>query len=327
MVLRLFEFFQAGSALRVLEALASAGLAVFLTLLDPRIPGQKTGRLQAASELLIEIAKCAAESETQCPRLTTEPTTSNLGVHIELVRGFRQLQGLLDDHLEGIAREVVLEGTSVDQDLTLARSQENAGYRSLPLARSVVLNLSGSCQRFLALGLTLHSGAGFARWRSRRFAVSQRLRLLRLMRMLGAGIDFQLSELRPAEPILGEHTSHRCFDESFRMPSSHLARGKLPNPPRITRVPVVLFVLFFRTGESHLVSVDHDDMVSRIEERSVDGFFFAGQNARDAARQASENLSLGVHDEPLVFNLGFLGERCLHLTSAGRAKRVNVDEP
>jgi hypothetical protein len=42
-------------------------------------------------------------------------------VDVELVRGLGELERLLDDHLERVAREVVLEGASVDLDLPFAR--------------------------------------------------------------------------------------------------------------------------------------------------------------------------------------------------------------
>ena len=52
-----------------------------------------------------------------------------VGLDVELVEHPDQLEGLLHDHLQGLAREVVLEGTTVDGDLTGTGVDAGAGDR------------------------------------------------------------------------------------------------------------------------------------------------------------------------------------------------------
>src|SRR5205807_705863 len=64
-------------------------------------------------------------------------------------------------------------------------------------------------------------------------------RLLRLMGMGGASIDFELSDLLAAELGLRQHPAHRRFDQAFREPHLEVLRRDRPQAPRITGVPVV----------------------------------------------------------------------------------------
>src|SRR5690349_15020781 len=60
---------------------------------------------------------------------------------VELLRRLREQQGLLDDHLQDLVREVVVERAPVDLDLARARAQEDARRGGLAAARAVVLEL------------------------------------------------------------------------------------------------------------------------------------------------------------------------------------------
>jgi hypothetical protein len=75
---------------------------------------------------------------------------------------------------------------------------------------------------------------------------------------------------------------------------------------------VITLARLLGAGQPDLLGVDYDDVITRVEKGSVDGLFFSGQDSGDAARQASEDLSIGIYDVPGALDFRFLDERCRH---------------
>src|SRR5690606_30853744 len=70
-------------------------------------------------------------------RLRGDPAAAHRRGHVVLALGLDDLEGLLDDHPQRLAREVVRELAAVDRDLALAGLQEDARDRVLALAGAV----------------------------------------------------------------------------------------------------------------------------------------------------------------------------------------------
>src|SRR4029079_12452870 len=65
-------------------------------------------------------------------------------------------------------------------------------------------------------------------------------------------------------------------------------------------------------GQVDLRRVDHDDVVTRVEERGVGRLGLAVQEDRGGGGELAEDLVLGVDHEPLAVRLADLGNVCRH---------------
>jgi hypothetical protein len=108
--------------------------------------------------------------------------------------------------------------------------------------------------------------------------------LLRLVGMIWAHIDLQFSELRSAEPVLGEHPPHRRLHEPLGVLSPDLLGTKLTDSPGVAGMVVITLARLLGAGQPNLLGVDDDDVITRVEKGSVRGLFFSGQDSGDAAR-------------------------------------------
>src|SRR5512138_3994929 len=103
-------------ALAELEPTASAGLAVLLPLHHAGVAGEETGLLQRGPELRIQQAQRAAQPVANRAGLAGQPAPDDVHRHVDLPRLLEDLQRLVEDHLRGLAPEVLVERTAVDDD-------------------------------------------------------------------------------------------------------------------------------------------------------------------------------------------------------------------
>ena len=121
--------------------------------------------------------------------LTGNPSSMDIGFHIELVTGSCQIEGLHDDHLAGLPSEIFLQGPFVDHELPLARLQPYPGNRCLSLSCCI----NGFCHFFLLI-YEIYEASNF-KWNG----------FLGFVGMFGPGIDFQFLEHLPAQTVFGQH--------------------------------------------------------------------------------------------------------------------------
>src|SRR5205814_9705798 len=89
-----------------------------------------------------------------------------------------------------------------------------------------------------------------------------RLRLLRGVRVLRAGVDLELLRLRAAELVLRQHALDDLLDQHLGLGVEQLAEGTLAQTAGVTAVPVGELLLALVTGERDLLGVDDDDEVT-----------------------------------------------------------------
>src|SRR3954452_18786378 len=118
-------------ALAELEALTRAGHAVLLAFLDPRIPRQEPGLLQARSQLEVVGTEGAGDAEADGAGLAGDAAAGRRRDHVELVGGLGEDQGDLDDALVGFDPEGFRERPRVDLDRARAGPEEHAGRGAL----------------------------------------------------------------------------------------------------------------------------------------------------------------------------------------------------
>src|SRR5213593_4254045 len=100
--------------LAVLELLTGAGLTVLLPLAGAWVAREQPRLLQWLAQLVVEARDGARQSVPDRARLAGGAATLDRHEHVELSDGIRDRERLRDDHPQGLAREVILEGTAVD---------------------------------------------------------------------------------------------------------------------------------------------------------------------------------------------------------------------
>src|SRR5262245_7523995 len=162
------------------------------------------------------------------------------------------------------------------------------------------------------------------RFRPGRHRSPERLRLLRLVWVRSGPIDLQLLELAAAELRLREHPANGLLDDPLGEARAHLRRRDRLQAPRISAVPPVGLHFFLAARQTDALRVGDDDEIAGVEMRRPAGPMLARQNPSHVARQTSQNLVRGVHDEPLVANIrgaNQRGTRTHFKTSAMTKKR------
>src|SRR6476469_8252570 len=129
-------------ALAELETGAGALLAVLLAFLLARIARQEPGRLEAVAQLAVELEQSARDAVPDRAGLARAAAARHRDTDVEPLHRLRQLQRLLDDHLQHFVGEVAVERTAVDLEVPRARAQVHARRGRLAAARAVVLGLA-----------------------------------------------------------------------------------------------------------------------------------------------------------------------------------------
>ena len=114
--------------------------AVLLALLHARIAGQIAGLLDDRLVVLVRLHEGAGDAMTDGAGLAGEAAALAVDDDVELAGGFGQVQGLTDDHLQGLIAEVLVQGALVDDDVTLAGDQTNASDRLFSSANGMEAN-------------------------------------------------------------------------------------------------------------------------------------------------------------------------------------------
>src|SRR5579862_1087309 len=157
--------------------------------------------------------------------------------------------------------------------------------------------------------------------RSRSLVSLQRLRVLGLVRVLGAGVDLQLRDLLPREPVLGEHPLDRDADHLGRAPVELLAERAAAQAAGIARVAVVPLLVELVSRHLDLLGVHDDHEVAGVDVRRVLRLPLAAERVRDLGRETAERLALGVDEIPLARDLSRLGAVGLHRKRRTEARR------
>ena len=129
-------------SLRELRRTACLFETVLLSLLDAGVAGEKACFLEGRTGFGLCLKNRSCNSKTDCTRLTSITAAYDIDADVILSLCADFGEGLLDDVLCGTLREVILERSVVDDDLTAAGGNEpNAGNRLLSATSAPILQL------------------------------------------------------------------------------------------------------------------------------------------------------------------------------------------
>ena len=132
------------------------------------------------------------------------------------------------------------------------------------------------------------------------------------MRMFFTSIDLQLLNHLIAQRALREHTLDSDFKSTARMTFLHLGKRRFHDAAGITGVTVVSLFRSLRTAQLHLGSVDHNDVIARINVRRVFRLVLAAKASSNFSSEMTEDLVRGVNHVPFAGHFERLSREGLH---------------
>src|SRR5256885_8690530 len=127
----------------------------------------------------------------------------------------------------------------------------------------------------------------------------ERLRLLRRVAVVGAGVNPQPREHIRAQRVALEHAANRVCDGERRVELLRGVERALAQPARVTGVARVLLRRALRAGHLHLGGIDDDHVIAAVQMRRERRLVLAAQHLGHTGRKAAEYLIRGVHHEPV----------------------------
>jgi hypothetical protein len=327
-------------ALRELRTAAGTVQTWLFALFHTSVASQEALLTQLRIQVAVVLHECPGDALKAGPGLACAAATVNQNPHVDgsthagvLERRDNRVAILLDleevFELAVVDRELAATGANPhtgDGGLAAASSQgvddffcswhgEGFGFeccvgqavpdkcilKSSSQAKSLTYLLLSSCGQFFALLL-----------RDRKLELG---RLLGLVRMLGASVDLELGDHLESELVLRQHTANGLVQ-------NHLWLALQPRfggdgaLARVACVPGVLFLIPLITGELHLLGVDHDDKVARINVRRVLRAVLAHEDHGNPTRQAAHYLIGGIDNVPLFLDFAGLGHVSFHDSSS-----------
>ena len=113
------------------------------------------------------------------------------------------------------------------------------------------------------------------------------------MRVLGAFVDLELGDHLERELVLRQHPADGFLQNQLGLPLQSRCRADR-FLARVAGVPAILFLLPLLAAELHLLGVDDDDEIARINMRRVLGTVLAHEQNGDAAGEPADDLVGGI---------------------------------
>src|SRR6478735_9402114 len=324
----------ARSALAVLGRLAGLLETGLLALGDAGVAGEEAGLLEGGTvQLLVDAVERAGHTEADRAGLAGGATAVHTHEHVVGAVELQQRQGLLDDLLVHLVREVRVERAAVDLPLAGARDDAHAGdgllasagggtggrdlTGALRLADHGAVGLRGVLGQLGLVGVedflvhdVSHVSCRFLR--SSRGGLLRNLGdlegdgLLGRVRVLGTAVDLELGELLAGQRVLREHAADGLLDGLLGALGEQLGVGGRPQAAREARVAVGLLLLELGAGQGNLVGVDDDDEVTGVDVRCELRLVLAPEQDSGLARETAEHDVGRVDDVPRASDLAGL---------------------
>lgn len=125
----------------------------------------------------------------------------------------------------------------------------------------------------------------------------QRLRVLRLMRMIRADVSLKLAQHHVPQFVFGQHSSNGFPQDLFWLPLKP-ADGCFASQSGITGVPGVILFLPFFAGEPNLFDINHDNEIARVNVRRVGRSMLAHEDDGNLTGQSTDDLVRTVNQMP-----------------------------
>ena len=138
------------------------------------------------------------------------------------------------------------------------------------------------------------------------------LYLLSIMRVLAAGVDFQLFHNLAAEAVMRDHAGDGTLDDQLGAAKTEFLDRFALLTPNVAGVRRVNFLPLLVPGQANLIGVDNHHEVTAIEMGSEQGLVFPAEKTGSSDRDLTEHLVLGIDDIPFAVNFFSFGRKRFH---------------
>ena len=113
--------------------------AVLLTFFHSGVTGKESCLFKLAAKLRINIEQSAGDAVTDGACLTCEAAAINIYKNIKLAECIGELEGITNDHLEGLISEIIVDVPLIDCDNAGSGNEANSGNRLFTSACTKIL--------------------------------------------------------------------------------------------------------------------------------------------------------------------------------------------
>ncbi len=133
------------------------------------------------------------------------------------------------------------------------------------------------------------------------------------MLMRSTCVHFQLLEHRIAQWAFGQHALDSLFQRATRKTILHLGECRAGNTAWISAVAMINLAFSLIAGHYDLLGINHNNVVTGINVRRINGFVLTTQATRDFAGQAAQHHVRSVYHEPVALHFMRFGGKGFHL--------------
>src|SRR3546814_1689512 len=130
----------------------------------------------------------------------------------------------------------------------------------------------------------------------------ERRRLQRGMRMYATDVDLQLAELCVDQRARRQNALDGLLEHAIGMGLQNLFERGRTDAARILGMPVVNLVLELVAGRLHLLGIDDDDVIARVDVRGVFRLVLAAQAVGNFSGQTAERFVRRVNHVPVALD-------------------------
>ena len=114
--------------------------------------------------------------------------------------------------------------------------------------------------------------------------------------MVGTFVHIEVTVKLSTEFVLRKHALHSVLDDADGVFLQHLSRSAEALASRIAGVVDINLVSHLLAGETDLLGIDHDDIVTTVEMRRIVSFRLAAQNTGDDGGKTAYDCIFRVDD-------------------------------
>jgi hypothetical protein len=143
------------------------------------------------------------------------------------------------------------------------------------------------------------------------------------MRVLAAFVDLELCDHLERKLVLRQHPANGLVQNQLRLTlQSRLGADR--SLARVTGVPAILFLFPLLAAELHLLGIEDNDKIARINMWRVRRAVLAHEQNSNPAGKPADDLVGGINCVPLLLDFTGLGHVGFHDSYAARCQAQNV---
>lgn len=124
--------------------------------------------------------------------------------------------------------------------------------------------------------------------------------------MLVSGVNLKPGQLLAPQTVIADHALDGQVDDFARVFLHHALKRSGLSPPGVAGMAEIKLLIYFISGQAHLLCVGNDDKIAAIDTIRIDRLVLTPQKGSGSSRHAAQNLAFGVKMMPASAQRGLL---------------------